>query len=188
MQVFFLSSVINGSIRAAIFVWHFGCLTPSLPWGYLKTTHKSAKFETHKPFCLLFHAGIERISIEMCGIENRCYRTRKYTVCRGIRASFSPEILQAGAVKGLKVKKKVGDLSTYKWCYEPGLIALFALHTTSLPEKMNVMSGAVCSSNCSFYPSCPIPTVFQPWLSDPAWLIFPSHCPFSSRQYIYIYI
>ena len=30
-----------------------------------------------------------------------CYRAGKYTVCRRIRASFSPEILQAGAVKGV---------------------------------------------------------------------------------------
>ena len=45
----------------------------------------------------------ERISIEMCTIENRCYRTRKVTVRRRVRASFSPEILQAGAVKGLNV-------------------------------------------------------------------------------------
>ena len=27
---------------------------------------------------------------------------RKYTVCRRIRASFSPEILQVGAVRGIK--------------------------------------------------------------------------------------
>ena len=28
-------------------------------------------------------------------------RAGKYTLCRRVRASFSPEILQAGAVKGL---------------------------------------------------------------------------------------
>ena len=32
-----------------------------------------------------------------------CYRTGKYTVCRRARAAFSPEILQAVAVKGLNV-------------------------------------------------------------------------------------
>ena len=32
-----------------------------------------------------------------------CYRTGKYTVCRRVRASFSPEILQARAVMGLIV-------------------------------------------------------------------------------------
>ena len=33
--------------------------------------------------------------------ESKCYRTGKYIVCRRVRASFSPEILQAVAVKGL---------------------------------------------------------------------------------------
>ena len=35
-------------------------------------------------------------------IESRCHRTGKCTICRRVRASFSPEVLQAGAVKGLK--------------------------------------------------------------------------------------
>ena len=30
-----------------------------------------------------------------------CYGTGKYTVCRRVRAFFSPEIVQAGEVKGL---------------------------------------------------------------------------------------
>ena len=34
-------------------------------------------------------------------IKSRCYRTGKYTVCSHVRASFSPEILQAMAVLGL---------------------------------------------------------------------------------------
>ena len=34
-----------------------------------------------------------------------CYRTGKYTVCRRIRASLSPEISQAGAVKGLNISE-----------------------------------------------------------------------------------
>ena len=32
-----------------------------------------------------------------------CYRTGEYTVCRRVRASFSPEILQSGAVNGLRM-------------------------------------------------------------------------------------
>ena len=32
-----------------------------------------------------------------------CYGTGKYTLCRRVRPSFSPEILQARAVKGLIV-------------------------------------------------------------------------------------
>ena len=31
----------------------------------------------------------------------------KYTVRRRVRASFSPEVLQAGAVKGLRFREKV---------------------------------------------------------------------------------
>ena len=31
------------------------------------------------------------------------YRSRKYTVCGSVHPSFNPEILQAGAVKGLVV-------------------------------------------------------------------------------------
>ena len=46
------------------------------------------------------------LKVEVIGPENipfRCYRTGKYTVYRRFRASFSPEILQAGALKGLKM-------------------------------------------------------------------------------------
>ena len=50
----------------ANFVYSFFCfffndglfLTPSRPRCHLKTTHKSAKFQALKPFCLLFHAGM----------------------------------------------------------------------------------------------------------------------------------
>ena len=61
--------------------------------------HKSAKFETVIVF--FFELACERVFIKMHSIESRCYRTGKYTVCRRVRASFSPEILQAGTVKGL---------------------------------------------------------------------------------------
>ena len=39
-----------------------------------------------------------------------CYRTGEYTVCRRVRASFSPEILKAVAVKGLPKFFGVVDL------------------------------------------------------------------------------
>ena len=50
---------------------------------------------------LVFALSCERIFIKTHGTESRCYRTGKYTVCRRVRVSFSPEILQALAVKGL---------------------------------------------------------------------------------------
>ena len=48
----------------------------------------------------------ERIVIKTHCIENRAYWIGKYTVCRLVPASFSPYILQAVAVKGLKIQKK----------------------------------------------------------------------------------
>ena len=40
-----------------------------------------------------------------------CYRTETYTVCRRVRASFSPEILHAGAMKGLRVLPLIETLT-----------------------------------------------------------------------------
>ena len=48
---------------------------------------------------------MKEILIETRSIASRCYRSGKCTVCRRVRASFSPENLQAGAVKGLKPEK-----------------------------------------------------------------------------------
>ena len=42
------------------------------------------------------------IFIKTYSIENRCYMTWNYTVCKCVRASLSLDILQAGAVDGLK--------------------------------------------------------------------------------------
>ena len=52
-------------------------------------------------FVFFFAPACERLFITTHSTESRCYKTRKYTVCRHVHASFSPEILQAGAVKGL---------------------------------------------------------------------------------------
>ena len=55
---------------------------------------------------LFFALSFERIFMGTHSIENRCYRSEKYTVSRRVRASFSPEILQAGAVKGLNTVER----------------------------------------------------------------------------------
>ena len=68
-------------------------------------TIKSVKFETLKPFSFLFALARERVFIESHSIESRCYRTGKYTACRRLCPFYSPEILQAGAVKGLCWKR-----------------------------------------------------------------------------------
>ena len=57
------------STAVTVSFWPYSCerievrfrstaLTLSLPWCHLKTTHKSAKFETLEHFCLLFRTGI----------------------------------------------------------------------------------------------------------------------------------
>ena len=38
------------------------CLNPTLPWYHLKTAHKSAKFQTLNPFCLLFPWRVKGVS------------------------------------------------------------------------------------------------------------------------------
>ena len=53
---------------------------------------------------LIFALSCERIFIERHSIGSRCYRIGKYTVYRRFRASFSPEILQSGAAKGLSFR------------------------------------------------------------------------------------
>ena len=86
-------------------------LTTSLPWCHLKSANKRAKFETLQPFCLLFALVCERIFIKTYRIESKCvYRTRKDTICRCVRVSFSPEMLEAGSVKGLTVPRPFSQL------------------------------------------------------------------------------
>ena len=50
-----------------------------------------------------FALAFEWVFIETHSIESGGYRSGKYAVRRCVRASFSPEILQAGAVKGLTI-------------------------------------------------------------------------------------
>ena len=75
--------------------WKWG-LTPSLPWCHLRK--RPMKVQNLKPincFCLIFRTVMwrEKNRIETRSIGSRCYRNEKYTVCRRVRASFSPEFL-----------------------------------------------------------------------------------------------
>ena len=95
-----------------------GTLTPSLPWCHWETTHKSSKFQTLKPFRLICCTGVWKDLHQKHWKQMLYfYRTGKYIVCRHVRGSFSPEILQFGAVKGL-TKWYVYKRSSYnKWCF-----------------------------------------------------------------------
>ena len=89
-------------------------LTPSLRWRRLKMAHQNAKFETRKPFCFLLAVACGRsFSKTRAQHSNRFYRTGKYTVCRRVRASFGPQILQAEAVKGLRASEGLGSNKLY---------------------------------------------------------------------------
>ena len=72
-----------------------------IAWCNLKTTNKSVKFKILSLLVFLFTLACERIFIKMHSIESRCYRPGKYSVCRHVPASLSPDILQAGAETGL---------------------------------------------------------------------------------------
>ena len=48
-----------------------------------------------------------------------CYRTGKYTVCSCVYVSFSPEILQAPAVKGLRMVSESHFRREKKRCIQP---------------------------------------------------------------------
>ena len=44
-----------------------------------------------------------------------CHRTRKYTVCRGVCASFNPEIVQACGSEGVKAPSSLLAVSVCYW-------------------------------------------------------------------------
>ena len=75
-------------------------LTPSLPWCHLKKISNVWNLKRLSLFVTFFALACERTFITTHSIERRCYRTGKYTICRHVPESFSPEILQAGAVTG----------------------------------------------------------------------------------------
>ena len=66
-------------------------------------TNKSVKFETIKPFLSSFsHWHVKGFSSKRDSTESRCVIGPENVLSAGhVRAAFCPEILQAGAVKGL---------------------------------------------------------------------------------------
>ena len=68
----------------------------------LKIHDNNAKLEIFTPYFVLAFRS-QRIYVKMHSIKNRFvrHRTEKYTVCRHACGLSSPEIVLAGAVKGL---------------------------------------------------------------------------------------
>ena len=87
----------------------------------LKMTSKSAKFETlnflifkksetsqKRLLVFIFALACQRIFLKMHSVESTCViAPGTILFFRHILASFSPEILQTGAVKGLRLRKKI---------------------------------------------------------------------------------
>ena len=82
---------------------------PFNPFTAMMPLKKTIKVRNLKPlsfFVFLFAHTCERIFIKTHGFQSRRVTgQQKHTVCRRFRASFSPDILQAGAVKGLRTIK-----------------------------------------------------------------------------------
>ena len=88
-------------------------------------------------FVSFFALACERNFIAMCSIESRCAigPENNYTVCRHVPASFSPEILQAGAVKGLRRKRKERKRKEQGSKLERKLCLIFFFFFKSIPTE-----------------------------------------------------
>ena len=82
-----------------------------------------------------------------------CYRTRKYTVYRRVRASFSLEVLQAGAVKGLILTHKEPPYSCEDW---PG-------------TQCSGWRCAWCTARSTPSPTRWSPPAARTWTEGPGW-------------------
>ena len=97
--------------------------TPSLPWCHFKTTNKSVTLETLNCFCLLFCTGLWKdFHRNTYSTESICYGSGKHTVCRHVRASLSPELLQALGSVGvnwlsMRVYHKRAIRCGYEWIH-----------------------------------------------------------------------
>ena len=142
-------------------------LTTSLLWCHLKTTNESAKFETLTCFCLIFRSVMRKDFSSKHSTESRCscYRSGKYTVCRRVRASFSPEMLQAGDVKGLRrplkqtIKNAIcklseqiyfcGNVQVFMYVFFNASFALHSLRETDRLCSIYILRMYLWSSLCT---------------------------------------
>ena len=116
-----------------------------------------------------FALACQRIFIQTHSIESKCViGPENYTVCRRVRASFSPEILQAGAVKGLRTcqpyKLTPGGTRSEETCKTALSITnlvcsvMTVLHVCSLDPETKL--ALVHWRNCVYVYVCP-------WISLP---------------------
>ena len=74
----------------------------------MKLTHKSEKFETLEPFCLVFRTGMSKdFDPNTHNTKSRRVIGPENILLARVSMHLSPEILQAGAVKELNISKHV---------------------------------------------------------------------------------
>ena len=93
------------------------------PFTAMMSFENNPKVQSLKPlglFVFSFALPSERIFMKTHSTEGTCVIRPENTVCRHIRAAFSPETLQALAVKGLKTSRVSSEytllvtMSSYK--------------------------------------------------------------------------
>ena len=79
----------------------------------------------------------------MHSVEIRCYRAGNYTVRRRVHALFSPEVLRAGAMKG------ISDVSGV-------VVSCFTLSRLANFTDVSVRKSVIRSTRCSkqFFSQC----------------------------------
>ena len=109
---------------------------------------KMRHLPTLKPSCFsVFTLACKRTFIKTHSIESRCYKTGNYTVCRRVRASLIPDILEAGAVKGLILSMCLRRGTGYG---VEGLTILISLCASVLFAHDAIVSVVVFCSLCLF--------------------------------------
>ena len=89
----------------------------------------------------------------MHSTESRCYRTGKHTVCRHVRESFGPEILPAGAMKGLSIcfgpflLFETDQPALTKSYFETGVSILYRVGTGDI---MNEAGSGMCGKDITY--------------------------------------
>ena len=119
----------------------------------MKTTIKSAKFETRHLFCFLFRTDMWKdLHTNAYFWKQMCYRTWKCTVCSRVRPSFRPEILQAVAVTGLSTIERGHQMDGWplpaRLCARPEVSPESNCVRTHKSSNETINRGVPCVYTC----------------------------------------
>ena len=102
-------------------------LTPSMPWCHLKTTNKSMKFETLKPFCFLFCNGMwKNFHQNAQHWKYIRYKTGNYIVFEAHPCIFQPGHFTSWGSEGLI--EGILKCATRVYTWKPDIFSGFFTH------------------------------------------------------------